>query len=198
MIRLAIRATVFDGTAKPDSGARAGVRLDLVVQPEHVAGGVEQRPARVAGVDRRVGLDRAGDRVVVRRGDAPADRADDAGRRGPRQAERAADRHHRVTDLRGRGVGQRDRMQLGGGDVHADHGHVGRRVGADHLRRGRLAVLELDRHLGRLVDDVLVGEDVAGLVIDDAGALALRLLGAAAPPNRPPNSRQALGSARSR
>src|SRR6202034_3432110 len=91
------------------------VRLDLIIEAEDLALRVEQRPAGVARVDRGVGLDRAGDRVLVRGLDAAADGADDAlgGRLG--QAERAADRDDRIADLGRRGVGEGDRVQLRGG-----------------------------------------------------------------------------------
>ena len=60
-----------------------------------------------------------------------------------------------------------------------DHGDIGRRVGAEHLGRRLLSVLERDGDLAGVGDDVLVGEDVALLVVHDAGALALGLLRAA-------------------
>ena len=53
-------------------------------------------------------------------------------------------------------------------------------IGAEHLGVGRLAVLEVDRHRGRVGDDMLVGEDVALHVVHDTGALAGRLLLSAA------------------
>jgi hypothetical protein len=67
-----------------------------------------------------------------------------------------------------------------------DEGAVGQRIAADHA--GFVAVflvaflaIELDADLGGVLDDVVVGEDQAGAVVDDeagagAGAL-LRLLG---------------------
>ena len=68
-----------------------------------------------------------------------------------------------------------------------DQRAVGQRVAADDLRRVELVVgrvEEADLDLGGALDDVVVGEDEAGLVDDEAGARALgdvrRLLAAAA------------------
>ena len=118
MIRLAIRWSVFDGVANPTPALEPElVRLDLVVQAEHVSVGVEQRAAGVAGVDRRVRLDRVGDRVVVRRRDAAPDLADDPLRGRLGKAEGAADRDDGVADLRAGGVRERDRMKLEAGTL---------------------------------------------------------------------------------
>ena len=94
------RRTASTGTAKPTPRPVARRGLDLGVDAEHAAAAVEQRAARVAAVDRRVGLDRpdgleAGerlDRAVERRDDPDrerlllAERAADGGDRAPRRA----------------------------------------------------------------------------------------------------------------
>ena len=125
------------GGREADAGAVAGARLNLVVEAEHLAAGVEQRAAGVAGVDRRVGLDRARDRVVVRRGDAAADGTDDA-RRWSSRAGRTGCRSRRPdrrpeprSSSRTRSDAARRRCTLT--LITAD---VGRRVGAEHLGRG--------------------------------------------------------------
>src|SRR4051794_8101922 len=159
-----------------DAVAAARVALDLGVDADHLAARVEQRPARVAVVDRRVGLDRARDREVVRRLDGAVQRAHDARGDGVLEAERAADRDRAVADLDAVRVGERQRVQLGLGRVDLDDGDVGRRVGADDLRARGLAVGEGDGDRGRAVDDVLVGGDVAVRVDHEARALGLRLL----------------------
>ena len=68
-----------DREADPDAARRAVAGGDLRVDADHAAGGVEQRAARVAGVERRVGLDDVLDREAARRGDAPLQRRHDAG-----------------------------------------------------------------------------------------------------------------------
>ena len=69
--------------------ARAAV--DLRVDAHHLAARVEQRTARVAGVDRHVGLDEGHGAVV---GQRAALGAHHAGRHGVLEAERRADREH--------------------------------------------------------------------------------------------------------
>jgi hypothetical protein len=61
-------------------------------------------------------------------------------------------------------------MKLGRRDVDLDHGHVGRRVRADNRRLDGLAVLEPDFDRGGAGDDVVVRDDVAGRVDDEARA----------------------------
>src|SRR5262249_14881985 len=55
---------------------------------------------------------------------------------------------------------------------YAQHGQVGIRIHADDLRRGDAAVGQLYADLVRALDDVVIGDDVAGLIDDDAGAEA--------------------------
>jgi hypothetical protein len=55
--------------------------LDLGVDTDDLASGVEQRASRVALVDRRVGLDDVVDRELVGSGELPLQRADDPGSR---------------------------------------------------------------------------------------------------------------------
>ena len=88
-----------DREADPDVALGLAAGLDLRVDPDHSALGVEQRAARVAGVDRRVGLDRVGDREAVRGVDLALDGGDDPRRRRAVEAEGVADRDHRVADL---------------------------------------------------------------------------------------------------
>src|SRR5262245_38952901 len=87
------------GDREADAVVPARVALDLGVDADDAAARVEQWPARVAVVDRRVGLDRVGDGEVVRRGHLPVQRAYDSRGQRALEAERAADRRHLVTDL---------------------------------------------------------------------------------------------------
>ena len=102
-------------------------------EADHLAGRVQQRPARVARVDRSVGLDRVRDRELVRRVDRAADRADDhPGVHRARQAERAADRDHAVADLHGVRIADRERVKLGSVDaLNPDDRKVATGVRAD-------------------------------------------------------------------
>ena len=105
------------------------VRGDGGVDADDIAAGVEQRPARVARVDRRVGLDEVGQRlVVVGRDRAALGRHDAAGDRVRIGAQRAADRDDQLADLERVGLADRGRRQARGVDL--DDREVGQGVDA--------------------------------------------------------------------
>src|SRR3954447_625199 len=62
-----LRLHEVDRDREADAGAlvRIAVGRDLVDDADHLARGIEERPAGVAGVERRVGLDRVRDREAV-------------------------------------------------------------------------------------------------------------------------------------
>ena len=97
---------------------------------------VEEWPARVAVVDRRVRLDRVRDRDAVRRVDGASCRADDPRGHGAVEAERVADRVDRVADLRRGGAAGHERMQRRRWGVDPDDRDIGRRVRRRRSRRG--------------------------------------------------------------
>ena len=83
MICAATLRTVLIGIAKPMPTLPCSPVLPVEiceVTPITRPGGVDQRAAGVAVVDRRVGLDRVVDRERVRRLDLPLHGADDAAR----------------------------------------------------------------------------------------------------------------------
>ena len=86
------------------AGAALVVGVDLGVDADDGPVGVEQRAARVARVQRRVGLDRVRDREPVRRLDGAVDGRDDAGGQRAVQAVGVADRGRGVADLHLGGV----------------------------------------------------------------------------------------------
>ena len=130
---------------------------------------VEQRAARTALGDRRVGLDHVEQRRTTRAVDFTAQCTDDTNghRRTALKAERRADGDRLLTDL-----------QLGGrpewcdneiGDVvDLDDGDVGFGVAAEHSSRLLASISHLDCHLGRALDDVIVGDDHSVAAEDDA------------------------------
>ena len=115
------------------------------VDPDHLAERVDQRAARVAGVDRGVGLDRAPgrQRIVVRVDvDRVLHRADDAGGRGTRRVEGVADGDDRVADLDEVGVSERQRGEGARMRVDLEHRDAARGVDADHPRAHGLVARE--------------------------------------------------------
>ena len=101
-------ADSLDRDRVADAGVGAGVARDLGVHPDHATVEVEQGTARVAVVQRGVGLDCAVDREAVGSLDVAVQAADDAGRDGALEPERAADGDDRVAELE---VGRRARLE---------------------------------------------------------------------------------------
>src|SRR6185295_9441984 len=100
-----------------------GVRRDGRVDPDDVAGAVEQRAAAVAGIDRGVRLDEAVEgrrpagRLVLDR-DLPVEAGDDPARDGFRvAAERAADGDGRLTNLESCRAADRGGLEARGVDL---------------------------------------------------------------------------------
>ncbi len=75
------------------------------------------------------------------------------------EAERIADREHRVADLHVLDRAQRDRREAGG--VCLQDGEIGLGVGAADLRLQAATVLQHELDVVGAFDDVLVGEHVA-------------------------------------
>ena len=82
--------------------------------------------------------------------------------------ERAADGDHELADLERVGLADRGGRQAGRVDL--DDGEVGQRVDAVDRAGQDPAVLELDVELLAALDDVVVGQDPAVAVEDDARA----------------------------
>ncbi len=108
----------------------------------------------------------------------PVERAHDPARHRLGKPEGASDRDHRVTDGNRAGVPERERVEERGRRRDAHDREVGRLVGPDELCREAAAVPEHHADRGRPEDDVIVGEDIALGVVDEARALGG--LGAAA------------------
>ena len=107
--------------------------------------------------------------------DVAAERGDDA--RGHRvgEAEGIAHRHHPVADAQLLVVAEfHGRQRLVAGDL--EQRDVGGRIGADQLGGEAAAVGQLDGDLLAGVHHMIVGDDKAGLVDDEAGTGADRLV----------------------
>ena len=101
-----------------------------------------------------------------------ADAADDAARHGAVEDSKGiADGQHLLPHLQRAAAAQGDRLKVGSLDL--DDGQVVRLVRADH--RGRVVLLVLQDHfqLPRVVNHVVVGQDVAFVVNDEAGTRTL-------------------------
>ena len=155
-----------------DAVRASRLALDLRVDADDAAAVVEQRAAGVAVVDRGVGLDRVRDREVVRRRHLAMERADDAARDRALEPERASQREHRRRRRRPRS--SRRAGAARGAPRDASTRITARSVdaiGADELGVELDAVREAHRDRRRAGDDVLVRDDVALLVEDEARSL---------------------------
>ena len=162
-----------DGDGEADVLCERGERAGRV-DPDQLPVDVDERPARVAGVDGRVRLDHVPQRHAPQGRELPAEPGDDPARhRRAAEPERVAERDRVVAQAQARGGPDLDSMEIG--RVHADDRQVALGSGAENPA-GKLGVLpvgEHDRDAFGVLDDVVVREDGAVLVDDDAGALAL-------------------------
>ena len=137
-----------------------------------MSGRVEERSARVARIDRRVRLDHVPDGDAARALDLAAEGADHARRQRVIETVRVADRDRLLTDLELSGLGDLDRDEHFRRSLHLQHRDVFAWLEPDDLGLELLLVVERDRHGAGAVDDMVVRDDVAGVVPDEAGARA--------------------------
>jgi len=164
-----------DGDGKADAGgllgAAVGVGGDEGGDADDLAARVEERAAGVAGVDGGVGLDGVFDLVAGGHGDG-ADSGDNAAGHGPAEAEGVADGIDALADDEVGGVGEDGGLEVGN-IVDLEEGEVVVAVDVDDGGFVLAAVGEGDLDGLGVVDDVIVGEDVALLVEDEAASLPL-------------------------
>src|SRR3989442_1307970 len=154
----------IDGNREADPLPRG---QDRGADSDHVAVRVQQRPAGVAGVDRRVGLDEVVvaaalgvHRTMQRRDDAHADAlveperiADGDGRLAEHQVRRGAQRRGRELPI----------------DLDLEDGEIPTRIRSDDARGVVGAVVEADLDAATPRHHVIVREHIAALVEDEPG-----------------------------
>src|SRR5829696_2815993 len=165
--RDALRRVAGHGVA--DAVAAAGVTPDLRGDADNPSLHVEHGAARVSVVQCSVRLDGVLDGETVGRPNLATDRADHAGGEGALETERAAQHDDRVPDLERAGRRELEHRQIRRGTIDVQDGDVRGRIGADDLGVDLGAVGELDLHGLRVVNDVLVRDDVSLFVDDEAG-----------------------------
>src|SRR5699024_8291573 len=116
------------GNREANADIATGARQDGGVDADQFAVQIDQRAARVAGVDGGVGLNEVFEAIPEA---VATEAADDAGGDGLGQAERVADGNDEVADPQLVRVGYRQFGQVVGVDLY--HRHVGRRRAADQL-----------------------------------------------------------------
>ncbi len=162
-----------NGEAEPH--AAAGARIDHRIDADQPAVEIDERAAGIARIDRRVGLD---EEAVVARADLGArQRRHDALGHRLSDAERVADGDDEVADLERVRIAHLERRETVAA-LEAQHREVGARIAQHDLGLELAPVGERHPHLGRVLDDVKVGDDEARRI--DEHARAERLLHAIA------------------
>src|SRR3954470_11722524 len=158
------------GDRKTDAGAGARRRDDGRVDADQPPRRIQQRPTRIAGIDRGVGLDHVRD-LAAAAGRQPAlERADDAAGQGLVEPEGIADRKCRLTDLEFGRTAQRHRRRQLTCILDPQHREVIVGRHADDFSLRYLARGEANRNLAAILYDVIVGHHVAGVIPDQAGS----------------------------
>ena len=112
---------------------------------------------------------------------------------GLADAERIADGEHHVADLQRVGIAEIDRGEPLAAVLEAKHGEIGARVLQDEVGVELPLVGERDIDLVGILDEVIVGDDEAGGIDDDAGAERALDRSRGLPPP-PPKKRRKIGS----
>ena len=159
----------------------ARLRDDRSVDADNLASHVDERTTAVAGIDGRVRLQKtlkcalfnipAGFPELA----APTSKgADNTGRHGMVELEGTANGQHPIANLDGIRIPQFCRRQVLAG-VNLDDRQVRPDIGADKFRVILGLVVQDHLDLVGLIDDVVVGQDVAGPVEDETAPETLRL-----------------------
>ena len=180
-----------DGEAEPDRAAiRHGEKRGI--DTHDLAFEIDERATGIAVIDGGVGLDVVVIGAVV---DVAVERAHDPRAHRHAEPERIADREHRIADLQIAAVGPGERVQLVR-HVHLEDGEIDRTAFREQARPGPAAIAEMHGDLQRAIDHVLVRDDHARWVDDEARPEEVRPVGppcrrhrAASPRPRAPRRR---------
>ena len=151
------RVRDFRRNCETDTYRTAGRGEDRRVDADHPAEHVKRRPAGIAAIDRGVDLDVVDKRLA----DVAAIGRNDPGRGGATQAKGIANRDHPVADARLGGVFEIDEGKRTPAALDPQHGQVGRLVTAYNLGLKLALILEDDLDSLRVLDHVVVCDDVA-------------------------------------
>ena len=103
-----------------------------------------------------------------------AQRRDDALRHGLPHGERIADSEHEIAHLQLIGIAEFQRRYVLRA-LHAQNSKIGARIAQDDLRLDLAPVTERHLHLRHALDNMIIGDDEAGVVDDHARSQRLRL-----------------------
>ena len=161
---------------EPDALGTASAGGDHGIHADHLAPNVQQRTAAVARIDGRVRLNEMLEGPCAELCGTAPNGAHDAGGHGRFQTERRADRYGPIAYLHRIRIRDGHRLQLPAG-VDLDHRQIRLEVGSDEAAAVvRRIAMQPDPNLGGVLHHVVVGDDVAVLIDNEAaaGSLALR------------------------
>src|SRR6185437_1945827 len=143
------------------------------VDANQSAGAIQQRPAGISRIDRRLSLDHIFDRRIDDAVHRAPERRNDAGRQALIEAKWIANGKRLLSDLKIGTFSDGDRVKLFFWRVDTNDREVIIAGDANELRG--IGTVVPERDLGRvsILHDVKIGDDIAGIVPDNAGASAL-------------------------
>ena len=144
------------------------------VHADDFAARIDQRPAGIARVQRRVGLDDVVHQPARTGPERPAQRADHARRHGVLEAVRIADGDGQLAHPQLVGIAEPHRFEVR--RINPDDRQVRVRVCADEMRVRVPAIGQRDFNLVRAVDHVAVGQDEPVRRDDESRAAAASLV----------------------
>jgi hypothetical protein len=143
--------------------------LMIGIDADHFGRGRHQRPARIARIERRVGLDDVLDDAAVDGADRAAKRRHHAGGDGRFEPQRISDRHHDLAAPQVLRIAERCEMQIPR-RIGAQQSEVGVGIDAEHARVGDAAFAVADPDLLRRADHMIIGQHQPVRRDDDSGA----------------------------
>ena len=159
-----------DGNGKSDAGVGAGPADYLRVYPDNMTIPVQQRPAGIARIDRRVGLQHLRDgKWTVPTADSASHPADDSTGNAELLAKGIAQGNGHLTHVNLVAVAQRHRNHDSIRVLDFNYCQIGIRVGAQNLGFHFGAVGQNHRHPVGVADHVVIGDNVALVIPDKAG-----------------------------
>jgi hypothetical protein len=159
-----------DRDGEPDPGIRAGGGKNRRGDADQAAGGIEQRSSGIARIDRRIGLNDVGQFAPLTGRQPPPQGADDTGGERMVESERIADGEGPLSDLKIGRTADGDRFRQLARVAQMDDGEVVIGSRADDLRVDDFTRRHAHFDAARSLHDMIVGDDVPGLVPDEAGA----------------------------
>jgi hypothetical protein len=157
----------IDGNGEADADTAARTRIDRRIDADQPPVEIDERAARIARIDRRIRLNE--ESVVADAGLRARQRRNDALRHRLADAEGIADRDDEIAHFnRVRIAKLEHRESLVALDL--EHGQIRARIAQHDLGFEFAMIRQRDLHLRHPLDDMMIGDDEAGGIDDDARA----------------------------